>query len=141
VSTTARRTPRASGRPGGFVAWRAGAPDLAAVLAIFGVALAVRAPFLSDTPRYTDEMGEVLRAFDVYRGIGLPLTNVDAYIGPFWNYLLAAAMWLFGPTPELPRRVVLVSGALTVAATYGLGRQVAGRGAGLLAAALLVGAP
>jgi len=82
-------------------------------------------------------MEEVARGLAILRDGDLPLTNVDPYIGPLWNYVLAGAFWFFGPSPGLPRALVFGAGVLTVLATYVLGRFLFGRFVGMLAATLL----
>jgi hypothetical protein len=96
-----------------------------ACLGIGVVAIAARAYELRDVPRLTDETDEVMRGWAIAQGQLLPLTNVDAYIGPLWNYLLALGFLLFGPSALLPRVVTLVAALATVAACGGLGREVA----------------
>src|SRR5438876_9154396 len=51
--------------------------DVALCLALLGVALWVRLPYLLDVPGFTDETDEVRRAVLVARGQLLPLTDVD----------------------------------------------------------------
>src|SRR5439155_561571 len=70
-----------------------------------------------------------------------PLTNVDPYIGPLWNYLLAGLFWLLGPSIAIPRALVLTTGVVTVLLTYLLGRAWYGRRVGLLGATLLAASP
>jgi 4-amino-4-deoxy-L-arabinose transferase-like glycosyltransferase len=110
------------------------------VLLVLG-ALAVRWPYLMRLPHFTDETVEMRWALSIWRGERLPLTASDAYYGPLHAYLVAACLWLFGPHMALPRLLVMLLGTLTVVATYLLGRELAGRGAGLLAAALLATSP
>jgi 4-amino-4-deoxy-L-arabinose transferase-like glycosyltransferase len=96
-----------------------------ACLGIGVVAIAARAYELRDVPRLTDETDEVMRGWAIAQGQLLPLTNVDAYIGPLWNYLLALGFLLFGPSALLPRVVTLVAALATVAACGGLGHELA----------------
>jgi 4-amino-4-deoxy-L-arabinose transferase-like glycosyltransferase len=91
------------------------------------VALVPRLIELRDVPRFTDETDEVMRGFAVSRGELLPLTNIDAYIGPLWTYLLALGFMLAGPSTFLPRVLTVVAGLATVASTLGLGWQLARR--------------
>jgi len=91
------------------------------------VATAARLTALRDVPRLTDETDEVMRGFAIARGEILPLTNVDAYIGPLWNYLLAAGFLVFGPSAAVPRALTVLVGLLTVAATLWLGWELARR--------------
>ena len=92
---------------------------------IAAVALAARVYQLRDVPRLTDETDEVMRGLAIARGEMLPLTNIDAYIGPLWSYLLAFGFLAFGPSSLLPRVLTLIAALLTVAATGWLGREVA----------------
>ena len=94
-------------------------------LAIGIVAVAVRLYELRDVPRLTDETDEVMRGLAIARGEPLPLTNVDAYIGPLWSYLLALGFLAVGPTSILPRGLTLLVAIGTVAVTAWLGREVA----------------
>lgn len=93
--------------------------------AIGVVAIAARAYQLRDVPRLTDETDEVMRGLAIARGELLPLTNVDAYIGPLWSYLLAFGFLVVGPSSLLPRFASLLAALATVAATAWLGREVA----------------
>ncbi len=128
---------------------------------VFLLALAVRLPYLWDVPRLTDETREVLRGLAIYLGcyapagcggaispeimgapgvlpgIGLPLTNFDPYMGAFANYLMAAAFWLFGPNPFLPRLLIAVASAAGAVLAYCWGQELGGRRAGVLAGFLL----
>lgn len=108
------------------------------LVAMFGLALLLRWPYLHDVPRYTDELQEILWSLDIARGQMLPLTAVDSYYGPLWSYLLAGLFALFGPSPYLPRIVAAVLGAGLVVLTYGFGRSVAGRWPAAIAAALVL---
>ena len=98
---------------------------LPTALALF--ALAVRWPHLWTVPRFTDETLEVLHSLSIVRDGARPLTNYDSYYGALYNYLVAGALWLGGQSPLVPRVVILTTGALTVAATYLLGRALATR--------------
>ena len=62
---------------------------------------------------------------------------MDAYIGGFYIWLLAGIFWLTGVSALTPRLVMAVAGALAVGITYLLARDLGGRLAGLIAAALL----
>ena len=86
----------------------------------------VRIPYLQTIPAFSDELNEVMLGLGILRGEGIPLTNVTSYIGAFYNYLVAGAFFVIGPQIIAPRALVMVLGVLTVAATYLLGRQVAG---------------
>ena len=114
------------------------APDLVATIALVVGAAAVRYPYLWVAPRFRDETFNALRSLAIYRGQLAPLTDVELYMGSFFNYAVAAAFFILGPTIYVPRLVVTAFGVATVAATYFLGREVGGRLVGLIAAALLL---
>ena len=134
--------PVAPRRPRSLLAWlQTPRGELVLVLALFAFALATRWPYLLRLPHFTDETVEMGWALEIWRGERLPLTASDRYYGPLHAYIVAACFWIFGPSILLPRAIVLVFGALTVALTYFLGRELAGRWAGLLGAALLATAP
>ena len=125
---------------------RAGLAIRGGELALLGgitlLSLLLRVHYLSDIPRYTDEIDEILPAIDIVQGRALPLVSGPKHIGAFFDYVLAGAMVVFGRSPELPRAVVLVAGTATVLLTYGYARALGGPPAGLLAAAFLaVSAP
>jgi hypothetical protein len=125
------------------------------LLALVAVALALRWPHLWTLPLWTDEGDEAVIALRIVRDGVLPLSNDNAYNGPLANYLVAAGLWLLGPSAWVPRLVMLAFGTLTVVPTYLLAREIvlAGPAGGLLsplqqrravlaagaAAALLVG--
>src|SRR3954470_9517193 len=115
--------------------------DAALALGLAVVGLVLRLPYLWTVPRFTDETREVLRAVELLRG-GLTtadrLVNVDAYIGGLYLWLLAGVFWLTGVSALTPRLLMAVAGAVAVGVTYLLARDLGGRLAGLLAAALLV---
>jgi 4-amino-4-deoxy-L-arabinose transferase-like glycosyltransferase len=111
--------------------------EVATVVGLVGLALTARLPYLWTIPRFTDETREALLAFQILRGEDAGLVNVDAYIGGLYNWLLAILFWLIGPSPYTPRLVVALSGALTVGVTYFLARDMGGRVAGLVGAAML----
>ncbi|HYU18434.1 MAG TPA: glycosyltransferase family 39 protein [Chloroflexota bacterium] len=122
------------------------APQVALVLGLVLAAAAVRWPAVHLVPPYTDETEEALRAWAIARGELLPLTNVDAYVGALWAYVVAAAFKALGRQAETPRLVALAAGALTTGLTYLLARELfAARGmaaaskTGLVAAILLGG--
>ncbi len=114
--------------------------DLALCLSLLAIALAIRLPNLVNVPLLTDETEEIRRAVRLARGEGLPLVNVDAYIGAWNLYLTALALHLGGFSVATARSVTLACAGLTVVATYslaralGLGRPTAGLGGLLLAA-------
>src|SRR5215212_9658484 len=114
--------------------------DAALALGLAAVGLMLRLPYLWTVPRFTDETREVLRAVELLNG-GLSsadrLVNVDAYIGGLYLWLLAGLFWLTGVSALTPRLVMAVAGAAAVGLTYLLARDLGGRPAGMLAAALL----
>lgn len=113
--------------------------ELALVVGLVLVAAAVRLPQVHVVPPYTDETEEALRAWRIAEGELRPLVNVDAYIGALWSYVVAGAFAVFGRSAEIPRLASLVAGALTVGATFLLGRRLFGQTAGIVAAVLLAG--
>ncbi|MGE3269267.1 MAG: ArnT family glycosyltransferase [Chloroflexota bacterium] len=101
----------------------------------------IRLPYLWDVPRFTDELQEVLWSLAIFRGDILPLTAVDSYYGPIWSYLLAASFQveaLGGDLVLVPRIVVMLLAVATIGVSYVLGREIAGRRAALITAALMV---
>ena len=108
---------------------------------MFALAVVIRLPMLTEAPTFTAETIEVLFGLKISRAETFPLTGADTYYGPLWSYILAAAFWTFGPSPTLPRAIVMVAGSLTVAVTYLFGREIGGRVAGVVAAGLLLTAP
>jgi 4-amino-4-deoxy-L-arabinose transferase-like glycosyltransferase len=112
--------------------------DIAISLVLFALAVYTRAPEFNTIPMINDETREVLLALDIAQGRQFPLVNVSTYIGPLFLYLLAVVFRVFGVSPEVPRLFVLGMGALTVVATYWLGKVWANRLAGFLGAALMV---
>src|SRR5438067_4422988 len=111
--------------------------DLAITIPLTLIALAIRLPNCQLIPVFTDETEEIYRALLAARGQLIPLTNVDAYIGSLWTWLLALALRLSHYSLYAPRTVVLAFGVLTVTASYALGRAWAGRLGGLVASALM----
>jgi 4-amino-4-deoxy-L-arabinose transferase-like glycosyltransferase len=105
----------------GWPRWRV---DLAIALGVGLLAAGVRWPHLWTVPRLTDETLEVLHSLAIVRDGARPLTNYDSYYGALYNYLIAAALAIGGESPFAPRVVVLLVGALTVAATYFVGREL-----------------
>ncbi len=93
--------------------------------AILLLAALLRGIGLQQVPHLTDETSEVLWAWDIAFAGALPLTHTDAYNGPFWAYLLAAALRIFGSSAALPRLFAMALSLATVAATYAIGWQLA----------------
>jgi hypothetical protein len=113
------------------------AMDLVTGLALFVFALIVRWPYLVLVPPMTDETIQTHIALDIASGGNFPLTAADPYQGPLFHYLLAAVFSLLDKSIYLPRGFSATVGALTVVATYGLGRALGGRLVGLIAAGLM----
>jgi hypothetical protein len=114
--------------------------DAALAVGLAAVGLILRLPYLWTIPRFTDETREVLRAVELlHGGLTVPerLVNVDAYIGGLYLWLLGGIFWLTGVSALTPRLLMAVAGAVAVGATYLLARDLGGRLAGLVAAALL----
>jgi 4-amino-4-deoxy-L-arabinose transferase-like glycosyltransferase len=101
------------------------------------LALAIRLPWFTVVPRFTDEVGEVMHSLAILRGDLLVLTNVNGYNGSLWNWLVAAILLVTGNSLLAPRALVLAFGVATVLASYLLGRAWGGRVGGLLTALLL----
>ncbi|MGE5406009.1 MAG: glycosyltransferase family 39 protein, partial [Candidatus Saccharibacteria bacterium] len=105
---------------------------------LFVTALALRIPYLWIIPRHIDELKEVKLAFDIFKGVSLPLHNAAWDIGAMHNYILSIIFWLFGPNINAPRLYVAVISALTVAVVYYLGKKMFGFWVGVLSAGLLL---
>lgn len=118
--------------------WRG---EVATVVILVALAVLARWPYLQLLPHFTDEIHEIMAALRVARGEAFPLTAQETYFGPVHYYILGALFKLLGPQLALPRIVIMACGALTVGATYLLGRALAGRGVGVLGAALLATSP
>jgi hypothetical protein len=143
--TGARTRParRARQRQRWLALWRSPWCEACLLVVLLAVALAARWPYLMRLPHFTDEMNETRQALGIWQGTAYPLTVTpkSGYAGSLHAFLLAACLWLFGPHMILPRLLVMLLGALTVAFTYLLGRDLAGRGVGLLAGLLLATLP
>lgn len=107
------------------------------VTAIMVLAFVVRLPNLGAIPVFTDEVEEIGLALAILREGVRPLTNVDAYIGPLWNYLLAALFAVVSPSLLVPRAVAMTAGVATVLLTYALGRAIAGPRVAMVAALVM----
>jgi hypothetical protein len=113
--------------------------DLGILLGVTLLAILVRLPYLSDVPRYTDEVQEASVALGIVRGLALPLTNHDPYMGAFFNYVLAGLFAVFGTDPHLPRFLATAASVGTVALTCIWGRRLSDRWIGAIAALLVAG--
>jgi 4-amino-4-deoxy-L-arabinose transferase-like glycosyltransferase len=101
-------------------------PDLLLAGGLMAVAAAVRLPYLHLVPVVTDEAFEVQAALGMVRGGPfIWFGPFDPTTGPLVTWLLALAMWLFGPGAHLARVVTLLFGVATVGLTYFLGRSLA----------------
>ena len=92
-------------------------------------------------PRFVDEGEGVLWALDIFQGDLIRIRGVRAYTGPLFAYLVAGLFHLFGLDIVWPRMLAAVFGALTVPATFLLGRAVADARVGLVAAVLALTNP
>jgi 4-amino-4-deoxy-L-arabinose transferase-like glycosyltransferase len=110
--------------------------DLLAVAGLAVLAAVLRADRFMTVPAFTDETQEVLLALDWLAAGGINLVGVSFYLGGLSTWLLMLLFWLGAPV-EAPRLLSLALGVLTVLATYGLGRELGGRPAALLAGGLL----
>jgi 4-amino-4-deoxy-L-arabinose transferase-like glycosyltransferase len=106
--------------------------DVVATLGVLVAAFAARWPYMYTAPRFRDDTLNALLALRIYRGQQLPFTDVEAYIGAFFNYAVAAGMLVIGPTIYAARIVVMWFGVATVGATYVLGRELGGPSGGVL---------
>jgi 4-amino-4-deoxy-L-arabinose transferase-like glycosyltransferase len=95
---------------------------IAVALTLFG--MLTRLPYLALIPAYSDEVMQTVYALTIRPGHFLPLVGNDAYAGPMFSYILAVCLRLFGATPEAPRIVVMIMGALTVGLTFLLARAL-----------------
>src|SRR5688500_409531 len=115
--------------------------DVLATLGVLVAALAARYPYVYSAPRFRDDTFNALHSLKIYRGEHFPFTDVEAYIGGFFNYAVAAGMFVLGPTIYAARLAVMWFGVFTVGATYFLGRELGGpaggTAVGLIAAAFM----
>src|ERR1051325_10393500 len=122
TAPTRTRLPAAASIPNSRAsfAWR----EALTLLAILGLAWFLRARYLADIPRYTDEVNEVQAAIDIAHGKTYPLVSGTKHIGALFDYLLAGAVIGLGRYPDLPRQLALAVGLLTVPAAYGYARYL-----------------
>jgi hypothetical protein len=104
--------------------------DVVTMLGLLVAAFAARWPYMYTAPRFRDDTLNSLLALRIYRGQQFPFTDVEAYIGAFFNYAVAAGMFVIGPTIYAARIVVMWFGVATVGAAYVLGRELGGPSAG-----------
>src|SRR5918993_5320986 len=75
-----------------LLVWSAG-------VAIALLATALRLSNIGMVPRFNDETDEVVWSAAIAAGEHFPLANILTYIGAGFNYVLAAAILVFGPDP------------------------------------------
>jgi 4-amino-4-deoxy-L-arabinose transferase-like glycosyltransferase len=98
--------------------------DLMIAMGLTVVGALARIPYLALIPRFADEVMQTVYALTIRPGHFLPLVGNDPYAGPMFSYILAACLRLFGASPEAPRIVVMIMGALTVGLTFLLARAL-----------------
>src|SRR5690349_6442539 len=103
--------------------WSSTRWETVAVAALVLVAILVRLPHFLTVPQYTDETWEVLWSLPIYYGEDYPLVNTNTFRGSVFNYILASAFYLLGPSAWVARLVVVVLGGLTIVPTYLLGKS------------------
>ncbi|HEV2416538.1 MAG TPA: glycosyltransferase family 39 protein [Terriglobia bacterium] len=115
---------------------------LAAFLSVFIFLIILHLPFLR-LPYYWDEAGYYIpAALDFMRhGLLIPRDTLPTGHTPLVMAYLGAVWRLFGFSEVVTRAAMILIAAATVITTYTLGRRVAGREAGLWAAALLALSP
>lgn len=101
------------------------------------VAGTVRWPNLLLSPQFQSGGTAIPMAIDIADGRAFYLREASPYVGGPYIWLLALVYKLFGPSLEATMLVTLALGVLTIVPTYLLGREVGGRGVGLVAAMLL----
>lgn len=115
---------------------------LAAFSSVFIILIILHFPFLR-LPYYWDEAGYyVPAALDFMRhGLLIPRDTLPTGHTPLVMAYLGAVWRLFGYSEVVTRIAMILTAAAAVITTYTLGRRVAGREAGLWAAALLALSP
>ena len=111
--------------------------DVLIVGTLIGLAGAVRWPYLLLSPQFPSVGDAIMAALEMAEGRAFYLHDSAPYLGAPFIWLLALVYRIFGPSLEVTLLVPWAIGALTVVPTYLLGRELAGRMAGLFAAALL----
>lgn len=116
------------------------------LIAIFLLALAIRAS-LVQTARFTgDEARFFGIAADIHEGKALPLLGPPLsgggakHPGPGFYYLMALSQWI-SPTPEAANLWVAILGALSVALFWDGARRLLGTGAATCSAVLMAFSP
>jgi hypothetical protein len=118
------------------------ATRLAAVASVFLGLVLLHLPFLH-LPYFWDEAGYYIpAALDFYRqGFLIPHTTTPSGHTPLLMVYLGMVWRLFGFSEVVTRSAMLLVAAATVASTYSLGREVAGRETGIWGASLLALSP
>jgi hypothetical protein len=104
------------------------------LLALAGM---VRWPHLLLSPQFPSVGDTVMMALDVAEGRAFYLHDSAPYLGAPFLWLLALVYRVAGPSLEATQVLAWALGTLTIVPTYLLGREVGGRGVGLIAAAFL----
>lgn len=115
--------------------------DVLTVSTLVTIGLLVSWPNLFNSPPFPAVGGSIDIVMRVIHGRGWPLADQSPYLGAPFVYLLACVYLFFGPSLESTMLLAWLVGGLTVIPVYFLGKEVAGRYAGLVAAALLVTSP
>ena len=111
--------------------------DALVVGALVALAGSIRWPYLLLSPQFPSVGDTVIAALEMSEGRAFYLHDSAPYLGAPFIWLLALAYRIFGPSLEVTLLVPWAIGALTVVPTYLLGRELAGRMVGLIAASLL----
>ena len=111
--------------------------DVLTVGVLVVLAGAVRWPNLLLSPQFPSVGDTIIAALEMSEERAFYLYDSAPYLGAPFIWLLALVYRVFGPSLEATVLVPWAIGTLTVIPTYLLGRELAGRMAGLLAAALL----
>ena len=97
--------------------------EIAVVTIVALVGLALRAYGHMQLPRLTDETLEVRLGWQIAHGDRLPLVGAQSYIGALYSYLVAL-VFLVWPLIDAGRLIAVLTGSLTLVATYLLGREL-----------------
>jgi 4-amino-4-deoxy-L-arabinose transferase-like glycosyltransferase len=111
--------------------------EIALVIAAVLLAGIIRWPNLLLSPQFSSGGSAIPMALDIADGRAFYLREVSPYIGTPYIWLLAVVYRIFGPSVEATMLVTWLTGTLTIMPTYLLGRQLAGRLVGGIAALLL----
>jgi len=111
--------------------------DVVLISMVVGLAGTVRWPHLLLSPQFPSVGDTILMALDMAEGRAFYLADSAPYLGAPFIWLLALVYRVFGASLEVTQKLVWALGALTIIPTYLLGREVGGRGAGVVAALFL----